>query len=149
MSPGSTGHALEPAERYRSIGSLQQDLSRCRRCSSWCTEELRLLSPTLVLPIGALAARAIVRAQTLAACVGKSYIVDDAIVIPLPHPAGASAWLNDSANRRCLGKPLTHPRREIARLDQPRRTRVRSESLKPVCEDALVATTFDRGSVDA
>jgi hypothetical protein len=37
-------------------------------------------------------------------------------VIPLPHPSGASGWLNDEANRARLGKALVHVRRELARL---------------------------------
>ena len=44
----------------------------------------------------------------------------DAIVIPLPHPSGASGWLNDPANRARLGKALTHVRRELARLSESR-----------------------------
>ena len=48
--------------------------------------------------------------------VGKSYMLGDAIAIPLPHPSGASGWLNDPANRARLGKALTHVRRELARL---------------------------------
>lgn len=91
-----------------------------RLCAPWRTEELRLLHPTLVLTVGGLAARAIIGARTLTECVGKSYLVDDAIVIPLPHPSGASAWLNDPVNRARLGKARAHARREIARLDDPR-----------------------------
>jgi len=91
-----------------------------RLCGSWRTEELRLLRPTLVITVGALAARALVGARALADCVGKSYLLGDAIAIPLPHPSGASAWLNDPVNQRRLGKALTHARREIARLDDPR-----------------------------
>ena len=87
-----------------------------RLCSSWRIEELRLLRPTLVITVGALAARAIVGAATLTECVGKSYVADDAIVIPLPHPSGASAWLNDPVNRGRLGKALNHARREIVRI---------------------------------
>jgi hypothetical protein len=45
--------------------------------------------------------------------------VDDAIVIPLPHPSGASGWLNDPVNRKRLGKALTHARREIERVREP------------------------------
>jgi uracil-DNA glycosylase len=90
-----------------------------RLCASWRVEELRLLRPTLIVTVGGLAAAAIVGARTLTECVGKSYVVDDAIVIPLPHPSGASAWLNEATNRRRLGKALTHARREIARLDDP------------------------------
>jgi uracil-DNA glycosylase len=88
-----------------------------RLCSSWRCEELRLLRPALVLTVGGLAARALVGARSLGECVGKSYLLDDAIVIPLPHPSGASAWLNDAVNRRRLGKALMHARRELARLD--------------------------------
>jgi len=89
-----------------------------RLCSSWRLEELRLLRPELVLTVGGLAARAVVGARTLGDCVGKSYLVEGAIVIPLPHPSGASAWLNDTTNRRRLGKALTHARRELTRLGE-------------------------------
>jgi uracil-DNA glycosylase family 4 len=87
-----------------------------RLCSSWRTEELRLLRPSLILTVGGLAARAILGVRSLGECVGKSYLLGDAIVIPLPHPSGASAWLNETVNRRRLGKALGHVRREIARL---------------------------------
>ena len=64
-----------------------------RLCAPWREEELRLLQPDLILTVGGLAAHAIIGVKTLTECVGKSYLVDDAIVIPLPHPSGASAWL--------------------------------------------------------
>ncbi len=91
-----------------------------RLCSTWRAEELRLLHPTLVITVGALAARAIVGTATLTECVGKSYLVDEAVVIPLPHPSGASAWLNDPVNRGRLGKALNHARREIVRIEDER-----------------------------
>ena len=91
-----------------------------RLCAPWRTEELRLLQPALIITVGGLAARALIGAKTLTECVGKSYVVDDAITIPLPHPSGASSWLNDPTNRAHLGKALTHARREVARLDDPR-----------------------------
>ena len=87
-----------------------------RLCAPWREEELRLLRPELILTVGGLAAHAIVGARTLTECVGKSYVVDGAIVIPLPHPSGASAWLNDTTNRTRLGKALTHARRELERV---------------------------------
>jgi len=90
-----------------------------RLCASWREEELRLLRPGLIITVGGLAARAIIGARTLTECVGKSYLVDGAIVIPLPHPSGASGWLNDPVNRARLGKALAHARREIARLGDP------------------------------
>lgn len=88
-------------------------------CAPWWRDELRLLRLPLVVTVGGLAARALVGAPTLAACVGKSFIVDDAVVIPLPHPSGASGWLGDPTNRARLGKALAHARRELARADTP------------------------------
>lgn len=87
-----------------------------RLCRDWHEEELRLLRPELVITVGLLAARNVIGATTLTACIGKSFVVDDAIVIPLPHPSGASGWLNDAANRHRLGKALAHARRELGRL---------------------------------
>ena len=92
-------------------------------CAPWREEELRLLNPGLILTVGGLAAHAIFGARTLTECVGKSYAVGDAIVIPLPHPSGASAWLNDGTNRARLGKAITHARRELERLDEETRMR--------------------------
>jgi len=85
-------------------------------CRRWHEEELRLLRPPLVVTVGLLAARSVVGAASLTECIGKSYLQGDAIVIPLPHPSGASGWLNDAANRHRLGKALAHVRRELARL---------------------------------
>ena len=53
---------------------------------------------------------------TLPEAIGKSYTRGDATVIPLPHPSGASGWLNEQANRARLGKALTHVKRELRRL---------------------------------
>lgn len=85
-------------------------------CAPWRENELRLLRPALVVTVGLAAAKQLLGVRRLADAVGKSYVVDDAIAIPLPHPSGASGWLNDEANRRRLGKALTHVRRELARL---------------------------------
>jgi uracil-DNA glycosylase len=85
-------------------------------CSGWTDDELRLLRPALVVPVGLAAARRLLGVRTLTAAIGKSYVLDDAVAVPLPHPSGASGWLNDAANRARLGKAITHVRRELARL---------------------------------
>lgn len=87
-------------------------------CEPWWREELRLLHPSLVVTVGGLAANALLGTRTLGDRVGKSYVVDDGIVVPLPHPSGASGWLNDPVNRARLGKALTHVRREVARIER-------------------------------
>ena len=75
-------------------------------CTPWREDELRLLRPALVVTIGLAAARQLLGVRRLT----------DAIAIPLPHPSGASGWLNDETNRRRLGKALTHVRRELERF---------------------------------
>ena len=85
-------------------------------CTPWREDELRLLRPALVVTIGLAAARQLLGVRRLTDAIGKSYVLDDAIAIPLPHPSGASGWLNDERNRRRLGKALTHVRRELERF---------------------------------
>ena len=86
-------------------------------CAEWRENELRLLDPALIVTVGGAAAQALLGVRSVTESVGKSYLLDDAIVVPLPHPSGASGWLNDRTNRTRLGKALTHVRRELARLD--------------------------------
>jgi len=95
----------------RSPTAREQEL-----CASWRDQELRLLQPTLIVTVGGLALRRLLGLPVLTDAIGKSYLLDDAIVIPLPHPSGASGWLNDEQNRARLGKATTHVRRELARL---------------------------------
>jgi uracil-DNA glycosylase family 4 len=89
----------------------EQDL-----CQFWRDWELELLRPALIVTVGGLALKRMLGLPRLTDAIGKSYMRGDAIVIPLPHPSGASGWLNDQANRARLGKALTHVRREVARL---------------------------------
>jgi uracil-DNA glycosylase len=86
-------------------------------CAFWSHWELRILRPRLVVTVGGLAARRLLGLTSVTEFVGKSYTLGDAIAIPLPHPSGASGWLNDPVNRARLGKALTHVRRELERLE--------------------------------
>jgi len=82
-------------------------------CAFWRDWELRLLRPRLIVPVGGLAVKRLLGVGSLSEAIGKSYVLGDAIAIPLPHPSGASGWLNDPANRARLGKAATHVRREL------------------------------------
>lgn len=102
-------------------GDRQASRAEQELCADWAADELRLLRPELVVTVGGLAARRLLGVRRLTDAIGKSTTLGDAIAIPLPHPSGASGWLNDPANRARLGKALTHVRRELARLDDERR----------------------------
>ncbi len=85
-------------------------------CAEWREHELRLLQPELIVTVGGLALRTLLGVARLTDAIGKSYLYDDAVLIPLPHPSGASGWLNDPRNRARLGKATAHVRRELGRL---------------------------------
>ena len=85
-------------------------------CSFWLDWELRLLRPSLVLVVGGLAARRLLGLTRLTDCIGGRYALGDAVALPLPHPSGASGWLNDPANRGRLEKALALVRDELAAI---------------------------------
>ena len=87
-------------------------------CADWREAELRLLRPALVVTVGLAPASVLLGIRRLGDAIGKSFLLGEAVAIPLPHPSGASAWLNDPTNRARLGKALTHVRRELARVAQ-------------------------------
>ena len=86
-----------------------------RLCAFWREHELRLLRPSLVLAVGGLAIRLVLGERSLD-CIGRVFELDDAVVVPLPHPSGTSRWLNDGANRAQLEVALEFVHTELNRL---------------------------------
>lgn len=90
-------------------------------CSFWREWEFRLLRPRLVVPVGGLAIKRLLGVSGLAGCVGRRYEIADAapgaVAVPLPHPSGASAWLNSSANRALVEQAVAVIHEELARLE--------------------------------
>jgi uracil-DNA glycosylase len=68
------------------------------------------------VPVGGLAIAALLGISGLADCIGRRYELNDAVAIPLPHPSGASGWLNSPANRRLTARAAALVRAEAARL---------------------------------
>ena len=85
-------------------------------CAYWSRWELELLRPRLIVTVGGLALRRMLGHAQLTACVGMRYDRDGAVVIPLPHPSGASGWLNVPANRELLSVAVALVREELARF---------------------------------
>ena len=87
-----------------------------RLCAFWREWELRLLRPQLIVPIGGLAIKRLLGLTSLA-CVGERLELDGAAVVPLPHPSGASSWLNDRANRARVARAAALIHAELRGLD--------------------------------
>ena len=85
-------------------------------CRFWREWELLLLRPRLLVPVGGLALRELLGVSRVSACVGRTYELGDAVAIPLPHPSGASGWLNDRSNRTRLERALVAVRVRVAGL---------------------------------
>jgi uracil-DNA glycosylase len=85
-------------------------------CSFWREWELRLLRPKLIVPVGGLAARRLLGLKSVTECVGRRYELEGAVAIPLPHPSGASGWLNSPANRRLVDQAAAQLKEELERL---------------------------------
>ncbi|HEX2504663.1 MAG TPA: uracil-DNA glycosylase family protein [Gaiellaceae bacterium] len=96
----------------RTPGPTEIDL-----CRPWREWELRLLRPSLVLTVGGLAAREVLGLVRLTDCVGTEHRLGEAVAIPLPHPSGASGWLNNPANRELLAAALALVRSTLRRLE--------------------------------
>ena len=80
------------------------------RCSGWLDDELRIIRPRLVIPVGRLAIDRFLGAVPLDSVVGREHVATHpggtSMVIPLPHPSGASSWIHAPGNRRLLDQSL-------------------------------------------
>ncbi|MHB8641383.1 MAG: uracil-DNA glycosylase family protein [Gaiellaceae bacterium] len=85
-------------------------------CAFWRDWELARLRPQLIVTVGGLAARSLLGVQGVTECVGGRYELDGAVAIPLPHPSGASSWLNVPANRARVASAVAAIRHELVRL---------------------------------
>jgi uracil-DNA glycosylase len=67
-----------------------------RNCSTWMNDEVDLLQPRLVIPVGKLAIAQFLAFEKLDEVVGRSFPLRrnrrTFDLIPLPHPSGASPW---------------------------------------------------------
>lgn len=80
------------------------------RCAEWLAEEVRLLNPELVIPVGKLAIAQMLDSDRLDAVVGRTHRLAwqgrDVDVIPLPHPSGLSTWYKVEPGKTLLREAL-------------------------------------------
>lgn len=85
-------------------------------CAFWREWELRLIRPRLIVPVGGLAVRRLLGAKSITECVGRRFEQNGVVAVPLPHPSGASGWLNEPANRRRVAEAAELVHRELERV---------------------------------
>src|SRR6478736_4006979 len=80
-------------------GDRAPDRGERERCLPWTDALVRLCDPTVVVPVGRLAIDDWLGRAPLSEVVGRRFERDGRVIVPLPHPSGASAWTNDAGNR--------------------------------------------------
>ncbi|PYJ72615.1 MAG: uracil-DNA glycosylase [Verrucomicrobia bacterium] len=107
-----------------------------RNCSSWMNDEIKILRPRLIIPVGRLAIAQFIECTKLEKVIGCKFCVHRAghtfDLIPLPHPSGASPWPKISPGKqlteRAMRQVACHP--AIAALTGFERSLSRAKSKK-------------------
>lgn len=99
-------------------------------CRSWLEDELRLIRPRLVIPVGKLAIGYFLGDRPLNDTVGRSHQVThvggSSLVIPLPHPSGASSWIHMPGHQELVAHALNLIGEEMRRMQSTVRPSKRS-----------------------
>jgi uracil-DNA glycosylase len=80
-------------------------------CSHWLRQEILLLKPDLVIPVGRLAIERFIPCPRMDEVIGLVFPSGlygrDFDLIPLPHPSGASPWPRIEPGKTLLGRAMT------------------------------------------
>jgi uracil-DNA glycosylase len=81
-------------------------------CAPFLERQLALVQPKLILPVGGLAIRRFLGKVRLVDVVGTVHQdMYGRWIVPLPHPSGASLWLNAPENQERVTQALAHVQR--------------------------------------
>jgi uracil-DNA glycosylase len=99
-------------------------------CSVWLDQELRIIRPKILIPVGKLAIERFLPKAPLDRLIGRSHEVTHvggtSVAIPLPHPSGASSWIYQGNHPELLDRALQMIGRELDRLGIRRKAAKRS-----------------------
>jgi uracil-DNA glycosylase len=85
-------------------------------CEVWRDNELRLLRPSLIVTVGGLAAQRLLGVKSMSESVGVRFEHAGAVAVPLPHPSGASSFMNHPRNRARVAEAAALVRSLLATL---------------------------------
>jgi uracil-DNA glycosylase len=121
-----------PGKAASGAGDRRPSPAEIALCVPFLEREIDLVRPAVVILLGQLAIERYWGRVALHEAVGKSRRVERSAqngarrsgpgsswmltLVPLPHPSGASRWLNDPANKELLRRGLRTLRREAAKL---------------------------------
>jgi uracil-DNA glycosylase len=96
-----------PGKAAAGGGDRRPSAIEIEACLPYLLEQLAIVRPALVVPVGKLAIDVFFPERpSLEQIVGTQHTIDGRVVIPLPHPSGASRWHQIPANRRRIGRAI-------------------------------------------
>jgi uracil-DNA glycosylase len=96
-----------PGKAKNGSGDRVPTRAEQKLCRPYLDEEITLIDPRLILPVGRLAINIFFPAkQPLKQLIGEEFQVDGRWVIPLPHPSGASRWHQSEENRLLIQEAI-------------------------------------------
>jgi uracil-DNA glycosylase len=108
-----------PGKALTGSGDRRPSREEIALCRPWLEEQVTLLQPGAIVLVGGLAIERYFPGQPLVALIGRCFEHCGVKLIPLPHPSGASRWLNVPAHRMLLEEGLTQVRVQWDRLIAP------------------------------
>ncbi len=113
-----------PGRHNAGSGDRMPSREEQRLCRPYLDEEIRLIDPELILPVGRLAIGVFFDSkQKLTDIIGTEKQVDNHWVVPLPHPSGASRWHQLQSNRDLIEQAVGLIRKHYEKLfDKHRQT---------------------------
>jgi uracil-DNA glycosylase len=99
-----------PGKHPKGSGDRVPDEEEIANCAPWLEQEIALLQPQLVIPVGKLAITQFIETDKLAEVIGRRIPLERAGVrfemIALPHPSGASTWHRTEPGKTLLREAL-------------------------------------------
>jgi uracil-DNA glycosylase len=105
-----------PGKAADGNGDRRPSRAEVELCRPHLDHQLALMKPSLLILVGGLAHERFLPGRPLSELVGR--VFDGAgrevgprsrarpLLVPLPHPSGASRWLNDAGNRALLDRAI-------------------------------------------
>jgi uracil-DNA glycosylase len=101
-------------------GDLAPSRAMISNCRPHLSREFELLRPEVVVLVGGLAIKELLGITRLSEAVGETIRRSGIVFVPLPHPSGASTWLNAPENKERLARALAALKEQADALRQDR-----------------------------
>ena len=108
-----------PGKHPKGKGDRKPSRADQKLCRPFLDCELDLVQPVILLAVGGLAIETLLGQKLrLDEAVGRVFEIDGRLVLPLPHPSGASLWPNRPENQALIRQALVLLRQELVPLVQ-------------------------------